>query len=256
MAGSDARNINSQMGISWISSPAYGKVALDFLVRGTPHPCPYRASLEACEQVFMAESFPPELYHDFMDVGFRRSGKYFYRPDCGQCSGCRPIRTVLGKYKLNKSFRRVLKKNDDVIVSVGAPRFTRDKYRLYCSYLELRHNSRSDDSASSLKRSLYSSPVQTLEFEYTLDGKLIAAGLSDICSRSLSSVYVYYDPDLSSRSLGTFSALQEIFLARNYGIPYYYLGFWVSDCRSMNYKSHYKPYEILNEDFQWIGQAK
>ncbi len=139
---------------------------------------------------------------------------------------------------------------------MGAPRFTREKYRLYCSYLEARHNSSSCDSASGLKGSLYSSPVQTLEFEYTLDGKLIAAGLADICSRSLSSVYVYYDPDLSSRSLGTFSALQEIFLARNYGIPYYYLGFWVSDCGSMNYKSRYKPYEVLSEDFQWIGQAK
>lgn len=97
MKGSDDRNIDSQTGISWISSPAYGKVALDFLIRGTPHPCPYRASLEACEQVFMAESFPAELYHDFMDVGFRRSGIYFYRPDCVQCSGCRPIRTVSGE---------------------------------------------------------------------------------------------------------------------------------------------------------------
>ncbi|MBI5251736.1 MAG: arginyltransferase [Desulfomonile tiedjei] len=255
MAGSDVGNVNTNRGVSWVSSPAFGTVALDFLIRGSAHPCPYRPGLEACEQVFMADKFPPELYHDFMDIGFRRSGIYFYRPECRSCSACRPIRTVLPKFRFGKSLRRILKKNSDVIVSVGSPKFTVDKYRLYSYYLESRHNSTSSDSPSGVKNSLYSSPVQTLEFEYRLGGRLIGAGLVDICSRSLSSVYAYYDPNLSSRSLGTFSALHEIMFALKYRISYYYLGFWVSDCSSMNYKAHYKPFEILSQSFQWEGQA-
>ncbi len=42
-----------------------------------------RASLQSGD-------LPPELYHDFMDIGFRRSGKYFYRPVCAECNECRP----------------------------------------------------------------------------------------------------------------------------------------------------------------------
>lgn len=255
MASSELQNKIAQRGISWLYSPDFGTVALDFLIKGDAHPCPYRPGRQACEQVFAADRFPPELYHDFMDIGFRRSGNYFYRPDCPGCSACRPIRTILAKNSLNKSHRRILRKNRDVIVRVGAPKFTREKCRLYSRYLESRHKSRAGASAEEMKNFLYTSPVQTVEFEYRLHGKLIAAGLADVCSRSLSSVYVYYDPELAVRSLGTFSAIQEILFAREYGIPYYYMGFWVFDCGAMNYKAHYKPCEILNESFQWIGQT-
>lgn len=254
MTGSDVPNIKDQRGVSFLLSPYFGALGLDFLVRGDTHPCPYRPNLEACEQVFRTETFPPELYHDFMDIGFRRSGKYFYRPVCAECNECRPIRTLLSEYRPNKPHRRILNKNSDVAVSIGSPKFTLEKYRLYRYYLESRHGSGFADSPSAVKRSMYSSPVQTLEFEYRLQGRLIAAGLVDLCSRSLSSVYVFYDPDLSRRSLGTFSALQELSFARDRGIPYYYLGFFVADCKAMNYKAHYRPYETLSESFDWVGR--
>jgi arginyl-tRNA--protein-N-Asp/Glu arginylyltransferase len=34
-------------------------------------------------------------------------------------------------------------------------------------------------------------------------------------------------------------------------LPYYYLGFLVSGSRTMNYKSRFKPYEILSEPGKW-----
>jgi leucyl-tRNA---protein transferase len=256
MTGSDVTNIDAQRGISFISSPYIGAISLDFLIRGNVHSCPYIPGMGACEQVFMAESFSPEMYHDFMDIGFRRSGCYFYRPDCDNCRECRPIRTVLSDFSPSKSQRRVLRKNEDVTISIAAPKFTREKNRLYNYYLESRHNAHLEAPASELKSFLYSSPVQTIEFEYKLRGKLIAVSLADICSRSLSSVYVYFDPDRASRSLGTLSALREMVFARDYHIPYYYLGFWIPDCGSMNYKDRFKPYELLNESYEWVVGLK
>ena len=44
--------------------------------------------------------------------------------------------------------------------------------------------------------------------QYLLDGKIIAVGVVDILPHSVSSKYLYYDPDYSFLSLGTYSALR------------------------------------------------
>jgi hypothetical protein len=109
-----------------VSSPFYGLVSLDFLVRGEDHPCPYLHENTAREELFRAVDFPPELYHDFMNYGFRRSGMYFYRPACEACCECRPIRILVGEYHLAKSHRRILRKNREVEVRIASPRFTKE----------------------------------------------------------------------------------------------------------------------------------
>ncbi len=239
--------------IRWIDSPLYGIVSLDFLERGELHPCPYLPGNTAREEAFSALEFPPELYRDFMNYGFRRSGMHFYRPICPACSECRPIRILADKYRPTRSDRRVIRKNQDVEIRIGSPRFTQDKFSIYSDYLASQHSSGSDLSPSSLENFLYTSPVRTAEFEYRLGGRLLAVGIVDLCSRSLSSVYAFYDPDYSSRSLGTFSAIQEIAFCRAQHIPHYYIGYLVKECASMKYKARFKPHEILNESHQWIS---
>lgn len=232
-------------------SPLFGELPLDFLVRGAPHPCPYLPQREAREEVFRTADLHPELYHDFMDIGFRRSGDYFYRPACSECRECQPIRVPSDEFVLTKSQRRVRNKNQDLAMTVCPPTLTEEKYRMYTKYQTLQHGAYTQTSRKELAATLYSSPVQTLEIEYRLDGRLVAVSIADLSSRSLSSVYVYYDPDLSSRSLGTFTALYEILYCRKRGIPYYYLGFYVSDCPSMNYKARFGPHETLGTDLSW-----
>jgi arginine-tRNA-protein transferase len=237
---------------SSIVSPSYGVVPLDFLVRGDLHDCPYLAGRMACEEAFRAGYFPPELYHDFMDHGFRRSGHFFYRPVCPDCRECRSIRVVVSEYRLKKSHRRVLNKNRDIEIRVGLPRFSKEKHGIYSRYLAAQHDSRQSDSAGDMKRFLYGSPVATLEFEYRLRGRIVAVGIVDLCSRSLSTVYAYYDPEFASRSLGTFSAIREILFCRKHNIPHYYLGYYIRDCPSMNYKIRFQPCEILDTSCEWV----
>merc|ERR1712127_675988 len=89
--------------------------------------------------------------------------------------------------------------------------------------------------------------------QYWLEGKLICVGVVDWLSHSLSSVYLYYDPDFSDYNLGVYSALQEIKFCLENKIQYYYLGFYVPGCSKMEYKAAYKPSELLcPETLTWV----
>jgi len=66
----------------------------------------------------------------------------------------------------------------------------------------------------------------------------------------LSAVYTFFDPDLQKRSLGAFGILTLIRLAREIGLPYVYLGYWIEACNKMVYKRAYRPLEGL-VDGRW-----
>ncbi|XP_026133628.1 arginyl-tRNA--protein transferase 1-like isoform X2 [Carassius auratus] len=95
--------------------------------------------------------------------------------------------------------------------------------------------------------------------QYWLDGRIVAVGVLDILPSCVSSVYLYYHPDFSSLSLGTYSALREIAFTRQLQkqspkLAYYYLGFYVHSCPKMRYKGQYRPSDLLcPETYTWVS---
>ena len=85
------------------------------------------------------------------------------------------------------------------------------------------------------------------EFLYYRDGKLIGVALVDILSSAISSIYCFYDHDYAKFSVGQFSILTQIKIAKYYHIPHIYLGYWMKDHYSMGYKEKYKPFEVLSD---------
>lgn len=67
----------------------------------------------------------------------------------------------------------------------------------------------------------------------------------DILPKSISAIYCYYDHDYSDLSIGKFSILAQIKIAKELNIPYIYLGYWIKDHFSMGYKEAYTPFETL-----------
>jgi arginyl-tRNA--protein-N-Asp/Glu arginylyltransferase len=173
---------------------------------------------------------------------------------CAKCRECVSIRVPVESFTPDKSQRRCWKRNADLAVTTGPPNPDKEAFGLYQRYLSDWHGDRSHDAVdrSAFENFLYDSPVETIEFRYRdQSGKLRAVGLCDVCERSLSSVYFYFDPAAARRGLGTFGALRELAFAREISVPYYYLGYWIERCGAMSYKSNFRPYELLDTDGVW-----
>ena len=82
----------------------------------------------------------------------------------------------------------------------------------------------------------------------TPGGQLLGVGICDLTGTSLSTVYFFFEPTAHRRSLGTFSSLTEIGVARKLGLQFYYQGYWVPGCQRMEYKSALRPAEGLCTD--------
>ncbi|XP_056106623.1 arginyl-tRNA--protein transferase 1 isoform X4 [Rhinichthys klamathensis goyatoka] len=146
-------------------------------------------------------------------------------------------------------------------------------YQVYKLYQMAIHKDPPDKpTESQFKRFLCDSPLEaetapdgpdvgygSFHQQYWLDGRIVAVGVLDILPSCVSSVYLYYHPDFSSLSLGTYSALREIAFTRQLQqqspkLAYYYLGFYVYSCPKMRYKGQYRPSDLLcPETYAWVS---
>jgi arginine-tRNA-protein transferase len=139
------------------------------LVNTGEHPCPYLPGRVANNRAFLAERIDPEIYHAFMDAGFRRSGQVVYQPTCPSCRACVPIRVPVATFTPSKSQRRCARRNADLVLEVGSAVATDEKFELYRRYVLSRHQRGATEDPpdrESFESFLYSSPVDTLEFAY------------------------------------------------------------------------------------------
>src|SRR5690606_123433 len=84
-------------------------------------PCTYLPGRQTTLRAFWAHHLSGQAYREFMDAGFRRSGRVIYQPICRGCRACIPIRIPVETFRPGKSQRRCWRRNADLTVSVGAP---------------------------------------------------------------------------------------------------------------------------------------
>ena len=219
--------------------------------------CPYLPGRLATDRAIWAAAVPAAVYEQFMNAGFRRSGKLLYQPACRGCRACLSIRVPVDTFRADKSQRRCFRRNSDLRITHCAADYSDEKFELYRKYLVGWHGRDDVDDSGAFKSFLYDSPLEsTIEFEYRdAASRLLAVGICDLCPSVLSSVYLYFDPAAARRGLGTFAALHEIEFARRRGLAHYYLGYWVHGCRTMQYKQSFAPNEVLHPDGQWRALA-
>lgn len=80
--------------------------------------------------------------------------------------------------------------------------------------------------------------------------RLVAVCLTDVLDDGLSLVYSFYDPENAPDSLGTYMILDHVALARQVGLPYVYLGYWVPGSAKMDYKARFSGLEVYR-DGEW-----
>ncbi len=234
-----------------ISSPQGDYDALRYVATETP--CPYLIGRKTRSEAYFVQRLDGDMYERLLARGFRRSGRIVYRPRCRACQECRAVRIPVSAFRPSRGMRRTWRRNGDLRVEPSEPVATEDKYEIFCRYLDFQHDDTMSRSYESFGEFLYDSPMQTDEFSYRLGDRLVGISLVDRWSNGLSSVYMFFDPDVASRSLGTYSVLWEVDYARSQRIPYYYLGYWVANSPKMAYKSRFRPNEVLVGSDRWVS---
>jgi arginine-tRNA-protein transferase len=100
---------------------------------------------------------------------------------------------------------------------------------------------------------LYDSPVPSREVTFREpDSRLIGVAIVDLESGVMSSVYNYYEPESGRASLGSWMILWLLDFCRVTRLRWYYPGYHVEGCAKMNYKVAYRPYELGDNEGNWV----
>lgn len=187
-------------------------------------------------------------------IGFRRSQSVAYRPSCAGCTACVSVRVVAQEFAANATQRKLLRRHGDLEVTACRPWATDEQYQLLRRYLAARHpgGGMAEMDESDYADMIEQSPVNSVIVEYRepsvngAQGRLIGACLTDRQADGLSMIYSFFDTELAERpGLGNLIILDHILRARTAGLPYVYLGYWVKGSPRMEYKTRYRPMEML-----------
>ena len=232
-----------------------GRVPQFFLTPGGP--CPYLPG-KTERKVFarLTGSLAQPLSEALTHSGFRRSQSIAYRPACDGCSACVSVRIVASEMSFTRSQKRIARRNDDLVRTEVLAEATREQFALLRTYLDSRHagGGMSDMGLFDYVAMVEETPVDTHLVEYRLAGEggkpgaLMACALTDVLRDGVSMVYSFFHPGADARSLGTYMILDHVRSARERGLPYVYLGYWVRGSKKMAYKSKFRPIEALGRD--------
>jgi len=111
-----------------------------------------------------------------------------------------------------------------------------------------------DPDEDDFKQFLYTRWSDTQFIEHRLDGRLIAVAVTDMVSDGVSAVYSFFDPGMVKHSLGTYCVLKQIDYAKQLGLEYVYLSYWIENHPKMHYKTSFRPLQLyLDERWQDHG---
>ncbi|MGH1350290.1 MAG: arginyltransferase [Methyloligellaceae bacterium] len=220
--------------------------------------CPYLPDRQE-RKLFthLSKDKPAPLIDNLLKGGFRRSQNIAYMPYCDTCCACISIRILVDEFEPKRSIKRAWNINQDLTTARVPPVPTSEQYSLFRDYIEARHadGGMADMSVLEYSAMVEETAVNTFLTEYRMPENeysdssqlppLAAVALCDQLSDGISLVYSFYAPELQSRSLGTHIIVDHIEYARNLGLPYAYLGYWIKGSGKMEYKSRFQPQEHL-----------
>ena len=220
-----------------------------------PQPCPYLAGRMERKLFTALQGAEAEALNDALSgQGFRRSQNVLYRPACADCCACLSARIDVARFVPGRGHRRTLKRNAGLVRRARSPWATEEQYALFRDYLDGRHatGGMADMDLFEFAAMVEETPIRSRLIDYTDPDDtddphegLRAVSLTDILEDGLSLVYSFFDTRFERLSLGTYIILDHIRIAREMGLPYVYLGYWVPGSPKMAYKSRFSGLELF-----------
>ena len=219
-------------------------------IEGSKTPCSYLPGQTARMMYRIAYELSEARYEQLLSRGWRRFGRTLFRPVCSACSECRSLRVCVPEFKPNKNQRRTLTRNAGLTLTVQKPSVTADHISLYNLYHRDMHHRRQWSFREITEEHYYESFLEgqfpfAREFQYRDNGRLVALGLVDMTASAMSSIYFFHDPEYRENGLGTYSIQKEIEFGINHSRKWLYMGYYIRECDSMNYKNRFRPHQIL-----------
>ena len=154
---------------------------------------------------------------------------------------------------VTRSHRKIINKNSDLYIVEKNDLTCEESYKLYERYINIRHYDGDMYPATreQFEAFIKTKTIDTRFFMFYLENKLISVSVTDSLENGLSAVYTFFEPTEIKRSLGIFSILYQLQICHTLSLPYLFLGYWIKDCPKMQYKSNFRPIEMLI-DGKWI----
>ena len=179
--------------------------------------------------------------------GDRRAGPLLYNQECPACAACEPIRVDVHAFAPSRSQRRAHAKAEAAVtVELGPIELDEARLALYRAHERgrgLDRDGRPPIDLMGYESAFAMTCVEGFEVRYTVAGRLAGVAITDRGARALSAVYTFWNPAHAALSLGTYSILTQIELARRWDLDWLYLGLAISQNRSMAYKLAFMPHE-------------
>lgn len=220
-------------------------ILLQNLTVDAPLTCPYFPDRECTFEYFLASELTDRELNGFISKGWRKFGYYYFRPVCGDCRLCIPIRVIVDRFTVSKNQKKILNKCRDIEVEFRELEYSDEIFDIYSEHNDKRFGKES--YIEDILFNFYYKSCPSLQSEYYLQGRLIAVGFIDKTDEALSSVYLMYRAGYDRYSLGTFSIIKEVEFASSLNLNYYYLGYYIKDNHFMAYKNRFRP----NEKYDW-----
>lgn len=179
--------------------------------------------------------------------GFRRSGQLVYKPNCPDCNACTSVRIRLADLHCSRSQKRVLKRNRDLSLCVESSSQGEQHYPVYQKYIQQRHSDGDmfPPTIEQYRNFLLEDYGSTFFLSAYDKDALVSSLVFDTLDDGLSAVYCFFDPDYQQRSPAVFMILTLSQLASGLGKPFHYLGYHISNCNKMSYKTQFAPLEAF-----------
>ncbi|TFH38984.1 MAG: hypothetical protein E4G96_09675 [Chrysiogenales bacterium] len=210
-------------------------------------PCAYLPEKMWRFEYFFGGDINGRELEELLRRGWRKFGEYYFRPSCGDCRQCVPIRVAVREFMPTKSQRRIARKCATIEVRFADLEYREEIFDIYREHSMSRFGKECD--RDDFIAAFYNPSCPAIQSEYYMDGELVAIGFLDCSSDSLSSVYFVFRDAVVRFGLGTYGAIREIEHAASLGLTSYYLGYWIADCGRMAYKARFHP----NERYDWLG---
>lgn len=193
--------------------------------------------------------------------GWRHFGPNFFRYNLAvyedEIRHVVPLRIRLSEFRLSKSQLRVLKRNDDLTISIEPISITTEVEALFHRHKQRFKQHPTESIYTFVSEYPELEPCETLQQSIrTQDGKLLSAGFFDVGENSLSGIYTAFEPTETRRSLGIFTMLKEIEFAIENGKEFYYQGYCYSGRSFYDYKKRFHGTEAYGWKGEWAPLSR